>query len=90
MLIKFPKTIFKLKNLEFLNIGENKISEISPKIKNMKKLASLNLANNQLTTLPEEISMLKNLKTLIITGNSIPKEQIEKLQKQMPETQIFF
>ncbi|MNL63686.1 Leucine Rich repeats (2 copies) [compost metagenome] len=73
-----------------MNVGENKISEISPQIKHLKNIVSLNLANNQLKSLPKEITDLKNLKTLILTGNPMSTTQVEDLRKQMPNTQIYF
>ena len=76
--------------LEFLNVSQNNIKEISPKVKGLKNVVSMNLANNQLTDLPAEFSQLKNLKTLILTGNPMDKSTIEKLKTMMPQTQIYF
>ncbi|WP_449398266.1 hypothetical protein [Chryseobacterium wanjuense] len=82
--------MFQAKNLEFLNVSQNNIKEISPKVKGLKNIVSMNLANNDLKDLPNEFSELKNLKTLILTGNPMEKSTIEKLKAIMPETQIYF
>ena len=80
----------QLRKLEFLNVSQNGIREISPNVKGLKNIVSMNLAHNQLKDLPREISQLKNLKTLILTGNPMENTTIEKLKLLMPQTQIYF
>lgn len=61
--------IFELSSLENLYMSENKLSHISPKIKNLKELRALQLWNNNLVNLPMEMTNLKNLLTIDVSKN---------------------
>ncbi|KAH9496798.1 Leucine-rich repeat-containing protein 40 [Bulinus truncatus] len=52
-----------------LNLGANKMSQLSPKIGGFTKLQMLDLRNNQLSSLPKELSALTLLRELIISNN---------------------
>lgn len=54
-----------------LNLGHNKLTEISPDIGNLKYLQQLYLYNNQLKDLPYQIGLLKELTELDITSNQL-------------------
>jgi len=45
---------------------------------------------NEISELPKEMASLKKLKLLILCGNPIPPEEITKLRKALPNTQIVF
>lgn len=61
----FPNYIFKMKQLESLDLSDNFISEIPEKIGQFKKLKTLYLDGNKIKTLPKEIMYL-NLNRLSI------------------------
>ena len=69
---EFPEDIFKLKNLEELDLSKNKIDAIPKEISELKNLRVLNVSKNKLTRIPPEIGSLKELKKLIIYQNEIP------------------
>jgi hypothetical protein len=70
-LSKFPMEIFKLSNLEYLYLQENKINNLPNEIGLLKKLKELNLENNEITSIPSEIGMLTNLEYLNISDNEL-------------------
>ena len=77
----------ELKNLERLNIGNNRISDISP-LRKMNKLNFLWAASNQVS----DISVLKelpNLKEIYLNGNPISQDDIDELTEALPDAQIW-
>lgn len=82
---KVPGYVFKLENLEELNISNNQITGVLPaEIRNLESLKVINADNNLMTSLPAEIGQLANLEVLNVSNNflaGIPKEigQIENL-----------
>ena len=56
--------LYKLKRLEVLDIRQNNISYILPKIKKLTYLSNLTLSSNPLSKLPAELSQLKALRQL--------------------------
>jgi len=84
-LTRVPDFIFNMKNLQYLELGDNKITTLPPEIGQLKTLNMLNLFQNKLTSLPESIGRLKNLDTLLLFENNIttlPPEigQLKNLQ----------
>lgn len=83
---KVPDYVFKLTNLEELDISNNQITGNLPaEIRNLKSLKILNANNNLMTGIPAEIGQLPNLQTLNINRNflaGIPKEigQVQSLE----------
>jgi len=78
-----PQEITLFQNLQMLDLGENKITELSPELFELKNLQILGLSHNQLKEIPPDIGKLKNLKELIIWNNQLkdlPKE-IKELRK---------
>lgn len=74
-------------NLEKLELSDNEIKDISP-LQNLKNLKELNLKCDEFT----DISPLANLVNLeylgLECGYCSPKEEIEKLQKALPNCRI--
>lgn len=68
---EFPKEIFKLKNLQYLDISKNSIREIPAGIDSLKNLQILIVSKNELETLPKEIGGLKMLQYLNANQNDI-------------------
>ena len=83
-----PAEICNISYLNELNVSNNSLKYIPSDISKMKDLKKLHLNNNQLTSLPSEIGQLANLKMLNVKGNSIPKDQIESIQKMLPGCNI--
>jgi Leucine-rich repeat (LRR) protein len=69
-----------LKNLIYLSLGQNQISEIPDAIAGLKNLAELDLGSNQISEIPETISELKNLIYL-----SLGKNQISEIPEAISE-----
>jgi internalin A len=71
-----PSRLTELKNLKTLDVSNNNIISISPKL-GLIKLKTINLSNNQIEMIPFEIAKIGTLKTLDITKNplqNIPPE----------------
>lgn len=68
---EFPKEIFQLKNLQYLDLSKNSIREIPAEIAELKSLQILILSKNELETLPKEIGELKMLQYLNVNQNEI-------------------
>lgn len=75
--VTIPGVIFELLNLEHLDLTENKIEEIDPKISNLQKLKVLYLDANAFKKFPKKLLSLLNLQSLRLSHNNIqtlPKE----------------
>lgn len=75
---QISKELFKLRNLEFLNISANELSILPPSIGQFKKLKKLKAEANYLTELPQEIGQCISLEILKVSEN-----QISKLPKEL-------
>ncbi|MGB0523924.1 MAG: leucine-rich repeat domain-containing protein [Flammeovirgaceae bacterium] len=85
-----PTTLFQLKELKQLYLRSNELTTISAQVSHLKDLEELDLGLNDIKTLPEEIKQLTNLKKLILVGNPMSEAYVKQLQKEMPNTKIFF
>lgn len=65
-----PKIIFKMPNLQELNVSQNYLTELNH-LEELQNLQFLNIGMNNFKTFPNEITKLKNLKTLDIWWNDI-------------------
>ncbi|XP_072045682.1 uncharacterized protein [Amphiura filiformis] len=79
-LLKPPPTIWKLKELEFLDMSPGldcescftfHLERLSPDVSNLVNLRILCLDTNKLTSLPSEVGRLVNLERLIVSNNLI-------------------
>lgn len=61
-----PSNILKLKNIQFLNLSNNKIKDLPIELFRLKKLLFLDISKNSLNFLPTGLFMLKSLKRLTI------------------------
>jgi len=64
-----PKGVFKLYQLEELEMYSNEIGEISKEISLLKTLKIIDLQYNQIKTLPDEIYALPKLEKLVLINN---------------------
>jgi len=72
-LTAFPKEIFEFKNLNELNLTNNRISKIPPEIKNLTYLQNLYLGRNEIKSIPVELTELEHLRVLSLNRNKIDK-----------------
>ncbi|OAD61290.1 Leucine-rich repeat-containing protein 47 [Eufriesea mexicana] len=73
----FDKSLFNLQHLNYLNITQTCLQEISTKIKNLQNLTTLVLHSNEISELPGTIEKLEKLKVLDCSRNklkSVPDE----------------
>lgn len=63
--------MYKLPQLEILDLSRNKLSRVPEEINNMKALRVLSLLNNTIEDLPACIGLLDALKILKIAGNPL-------------------
>lgn len=73
VLDSFPKEIFKIPNLNFLNLTNVKMFYITKHFERFSNLEVLVLDNNQLQSLPFEIYKAKKLRFLSIKNNHLQK-----------------
>jgi len=66
-----PKCINKLKNLEELDLSNNKIKEIPSALGDLSKLYHLDLSRNELTTISSSLSNLSKLIYLNLSSNKL-------------------
>lgn len=67
----FPVEVFKLKNLQVLNLSKNKIKVLPAEIDQLKKLQVLMLTSNKIYHVPEELGELHHLEMLYFAKNKI-------------------
>jgi biotin operon repressor len=75
-----------LTNLRVLNAQENQITDVSP-LHLLTNLYFLNLRNNQINDATPLFS-LHQLETLNLSGNMVSEEQIDELQRAIPNCDI--
>lgn len=64
-----PPEVFEFKNLQYLDIRENKLEQLPDDIGKLTKLEYLDARINNLTSLPESIMQLKQLSKLYLGQN---------------------
>ncbi len=69
--ISDPENIYKLVNLELLDLTDNYIENIPPEIINLTSLETLNLSRNYITVIIPEMCQLPNLSSLYLGYNGI-------------------
>jgi Leucine-rich repeat (LRR) protein len=67
----FPMEIFKMKNLQYLDVSKNGLKEIPDSLNYLLNLQYFNASNNKIETIPNSITKLQNLRWLIINRNEI-------------------
>ncbi|KAJ5079400.1 hypothetical protein M0811_04421 [Anaeramoeba ignava] len=67
----FPNEICFLKNLQALDLSDNRFVQIPKEIENLKQLLFLNLSNNQIIELPTSLGSLSLLDYLDIRSNNL-------------------
>jgi len=71
-LTQVPQNVFKLTNLQELNVSNNKLTGALPaEIRHLQNLQILDASNNQMTGVPAEIGQLENLRILNLSNNQL-------------------
>ncbi|WP_372365241.1 leucine-rich repeat domain-containing protein [Candidatus Uabimicrobium sp. HlEnr_7] len=83
---QIPQQVFSFKNLNFLDLGGNRITNIPEEIVKMQKLEILNLRNNRLSALKTKLP--KNLCFLKLFGNFIQEEDLKDLDEKYKNCKI--
>lgn len=66
-----PPALLNMPNLEWLDMGGNKLQELPDTIDRMENLHTLWLQRNEINSLPETIGNMKNLSTLVLSNNKL-------------------
>lgn len=80
----FPEVITRIPSLEFLKLTANKLQEIPKSVGNLVNLKYLDFRNNLIGNLPNLIK-LSNLELLLVSGNTIDKNTLYPVFKDLPE-----
>ena len=67
----FPKVVFDIVSLDYLNLAYNTLEEIPEGIGKLKNLNRLDLRGDQLRALPHSFEELEDLKVLLLSSNPI-------------------
>lgn len=86
---KIPEEVFKLKQLEFLYLGDNNLKNLPKDLNSLTQLRVLDLGHNNFKHFPELLLDLPNLDTLIINAQAIDSLPLELLElKQLQKLQV--
>jgi Leucine-rich repeat (LRR) protein len=79
----FPVKILECKNLEYLNLGYNKIREIPNSISQLSKLKYISVAANPISKIPSGVYQLAELNTLQLADTKVGElsDELGKLSK---------
>ena len=78
------------KKLKTIHLSVNNIDVLPNEILLLENLEELNLYDNKINILPNDIVKMKNLKEISLIDNPINKQEIKKIEEQMPETKIIY
>jgi Leucine-rich repeat (LRR) protein len=85
-----PDSIGKLKNLKWLNVSNNDITELPWGIGDLESLEELTIDFCPIEYLPESIKKLKShLKRINSSATKISKEHRDTLRAWLPDTEVW-
>ena len=87
-LTELPANIGQLTNLKALYCWGNQLTELPASIGKLSNLTELDCCENQLTALPTEIGQLTNLTEIDCWENDMPKSEIQKIKKLLPNCEV--
>ena len=79
-----------LKNIKKIELKRNKLVAFPSHFLKLKQLEYLDLSENLITVFPENIGDMTGLKTLRLLGNEISKKEQKRIEKALPNCQIYF
>ena len=82
------KPVSEWKNLQSLELYDNKLISLPPEIGEWKNLTRFNLCDNLLTSLPPEVKEWQKLKKLYLSGNKFSQTEKDKIKSLFPNTEI--
>lgn len=85
-----PDNVHQLTSLRELDLSNNRITHLPEKIGSLKNLEVLDLSHNELKELPKRITRFRRLQQLDVSGNHLDAENIARLKKYLPNTEIIF
>ncbi|ELQ74569.1 Leucine rich repeat protein [Trachipleistophora hominis] len=80
MLVCLPRDIGKLKNLESLDVSDNRLKELPDTFSALQSLTVLNLTNNRFDEVPRIIGCIRTLHILSLEGNAINDVPVEVIR----------
>lgn len=89
-LLYLTKAISLAKGLVLLNASNSNLIELPDWIGTLTELRQIDVSDNKLTSLPEELGFLVNLQVLDLRGNPLPQEEVDKIRKLLPQTDVKF
>lgn len=81
-----PIEVLKLKNLKSLDLHDNNLATIPDSIYLARNLEFLDLDNNNINNLPDYLKYCTKLKMVFLYNNPITVEEIERMEKLLPNT----
>jgi hypothetical protein len=87
-LTKLPLAMGDFSKLKVLGVYNNGITSLPASVSKLEGLSSLQVQGNPVNTLQPTITALKNLKELGIAKTDISENEINQIQKMLPECQI--
>lgn len=85
-----PPGIGLCERLEWLNLSQNNFEEFPVGLYDSLTLEMLDLSHNYLRQLPDDIAVIETLQQLILTGNPLPLEEVKRVKKLLPQTEVIF
>lgn len=87
-LTSLPSAVADFPNLKILAIYNNGIGSLPAVISKLSGLSSLQIQDNPISTLQPVIASLKNLKELGLEKTKLTENEINQIQKSLPECKI--
>lgn len=84
------ESIGNMKKLHYLDLSNNKIDKIPSSISMLQNLRELNLSGNKLKEVNFNLCGLSNLKILNLRNNKLDYQEVLKLVRCLPNTNILF
>ncbi len=88
MLTSLPSAVAGFPNLKILEVYNNGISSLPASVSKLTKLESLQVQDNPLNTLQPVIASLTSLKELGLEKTKLTENEINQIQKSLPECKI--
>eukprot|EP01114_Cavostelium_apophysatum_P022155 TRINITY_DN7922_c0_g2_i4.p1 TRINITY_DN7922_c0_g2~~TRINITY_DN7922_c0_g2_i4.p1 ORF type:complete len:1489 (-),score=439.35 TRINITY_DN7922_c0_g2_i4:127-4593(-) len=85
-LIRFPLPLLQMHHLKALDLSDNHLEELPPRISELKNLRELNVSKNDLQSLPYTLAFMEHLRLLLVDDNPLrvpPREIVRKGRKEI-------